>query len=364
MGDLSTTFDPSGIAANSDAASSALALSSDAASKVEIAQSKASEASAAAASGSDALSKITARSAIWDKASAASSQIVIVSDAASSALALASNALSKAEAAGGAPTNAQYVTLAVDGTLSAERVLTAGTGITTTDAGAGSTITVANNVDVMSRHDWIHEHFDGLNTATIIGQGAYNEAGVWIDDGMAAGSTADVVVKSGADKMLTITNKAAAGATNSYIASVLTTTIGAAAGGRIHFKFRVNQNGSGYGGRVALSRDSANQVFSIYFRHSTTFQIAFWSGATGTKLMDASNNTWYTVDAYWSAFNSGVAGQVYIDGTYIAMCTSTSEEYKWDRISLSAYSPAGGSDCVLDVDDLIVSSAFPLGISY
>jgi hypothetical protein len=43
----------------------------------------------------------------------------------------------------GAPTSAQYVTLATDGTLSNERVLTAGTGISVTDAGAGSTVTVA-----------------------------------------------------------------------------------------------------------------------------------------------------------------------------------------------------------------------------
>lgn len=46
---------------------------------------------------------------------------------------------------GGAPTGAQYVTLATDGTLTAERVLTAGTtgpAIVLTDAGAGSTITV------------------------------------------------------------------------------------------------------------------------------------------------------------------------------------------------------------------------------
>lgn len=49
---------------------------------------------------------------------------------------------------GGAPTTAQYVTLATDGTLSAERVLTAGTngaGILLTDAGAGSTVTVDIN---------------------------------------------------------------------------------------------------------------------------------------------------------------------------------------------------------------------------
>ena len=45
---------------------------------------------------------------------------------------------------GGAPADAQYVTLATDGDLSAERVLTAGTAISLTDAGANGAITVAN----------------------------------------------------------------------------------------------------------------------------------------------------------------------------------------------------------------------------
>lgn len=44
---------------------------------------------------------------------------------------------------GGAPTNAQYVVLTADGTLSDERVLTAGANVTVTDGGAGSTVTVA-----------------------------------------------------------------------------------------------------------------------------------------------------------------------------------------------------------------------------
>ena len=43
-----------------------------------------------------------------------------------------------------APNDAQYVTLAVNGSLSAERVLTAGSGISLTDAGANGAITIAN----------------------------------------------------------------------------------------------------------------------------------------------------------------------------------------------------------------------------
>ena len=47
---------------------------------------------------------------------------------------------------GGAPTNASYVTLGTDATLTAERVLTAGAGISLTDSGPGGTITVASTV--------------------------------------------------------------------------------------------------------------------------------------------------------------------------------------------------------------------------
>lgn len=43
----------------------------------------------------------------------------------------------------GAPVTASYVTLGTNSTLTSERVLTAGTGITLTDAGAGSTLTIA-----------------------------------------------------------------------------------------------------------------------------------------------------------------------------------------------------------------------------
>ena len=44
---------------------------------------------------------------------------------------------------GGAPTDAQYVVLSANGDLTNERVLTAGTNITITDGGAGSTVTIA-----------------------------------------------------------------------------------------------------------------------------------------------------------------------------------------------------------------------------
>jgi hypothetical protein len=44
---------------------------------------------------------------------------------------------------GGAPTTATYLTLSTDGTLTNERVLTAGTGLTSTDSGAGAALTLS-----------------------------------------------------------------------------------------------------------------------------------------------------------------------------------------------------------------------------
>lgn len=51
-----------------------------------------------------------------------------------------------AASGGGAPTSATYITLGTNATLTDERVLTAGTGISITDAGAGSTVTVASTI--------------------------------------------------------------------------------------------------------------------------------------------------------------------------------------------------------------------------
>lgn len=46
---------------------------------------------------------------------------------------------------GGAPTTAQYVVLALNGSLTAERVLTAGTNISLVDAGANGNVTINAN---------------------------------------------------------------------------------------------------------------------------------------------------------------------------------------------------------------------------
>lgn len=54
---------------------------------------------------------------------------------------------------GGAPVDAQYVVMALDGTLTNERVLTAGYGIDITDGGAGSTVTINALGNIPTFHD-------------------------------------------------------------------------------------------------------------------------------------------------------------------------------------------------------------------
>lgn len=54
------------------------------------------------------------------------------------------NTLISGGGSSGAPSTSQFVTLATDAALANERVLTAGTAISLTDGGAGSTITIAN----------------------------------------------------------------------------------------------------------------------------------------------------------------------------------------------------------------------------
>lgn len=49
----------------------------------------------------------------------------------------------------GAPSTAQFVTLATDSSLSNERVLTAGSGISITDSGAGNSVTISANLTVL-----------------------------------------------------------------------------------------------------------------------------------------------------------------------------------------------------------------------
>jgi hypothetical protein len=67
----------------------------------------------------------------------------------------------------GAPTNAEYVTLETNGTLTNERVLTAGTNISLTDGGAGGTVTINSTA--------------GGGDVSVSGTPSNNEVPTWTD---------------------------------------------------------------------------------------------------------------------------------------------------------------------------------------
>jgi hypothetical protein len=259
----------------------------------------------------------------------------------------------------GAPDTAQYVCLAVDAGLSAERVLTAGTGLTLTDAGANGAATLAiDSPKVVSRHCWIHETFDALATGSIIGLGSYFEAGAWAWGTQGAGSTAAVTVKSGADKMLTITAAAQTGASN--ITSTLTTAIGFMGGSRWHWKMKLNVDGAGVYGAVYTT----DKRFEIYFRYSTTFQISFYNGTTATKLKNAAKDTWYEIDAFMTSGHTTPYVSIFIDGVYMGRYQGVAPTAgdAWSTLYVEAVSPVGAAATVFDVDDLYVYSLYPLGL--
>jgi hypothetical protein len=80
-----------------------------------------------------------ATAGVWDAATLTAGSNVTITNADGAITIAASGG-----GGGGAPTDAEYVVLSANGTLTDERVLTAGTAISLTDGGAGSTITVAN----------------------------------------------------------------------------------------------------------------------------------------------------------------------------------------------------------------------------
>jgi hypothetical protein len=95
----------------------------------------------------------------------------------------------------------QYVTLASDSQLTSERVLTAGTGITVTDAGAGSTVTVATSAILPTTIDAKGDLLVGRadNTVARLAVGGTNGWVLTVDSSAATGLKWDVATGTAVD---------------------------------------------------------------------------------------------------------------------------------------------------------------------
>jgi len=114
---------------------------------------------------------------------------------------------------GGASGAAAYVTMASDGSLSAERVLTAGNGVSITDGGTNSTVTVAAKNRIATR--FVTEQ-DVANTTTETDILAYTvpASTLGTDKALRVQIMADYLNNSGSDRTVTI--KIKFGATTMY----------------------------------------------------------------------------------------------------------------------------------------------------
>ena len=90
-----------------------------------------------------------------------------------------------------APPGAQYITLATDGTLSNERVLTAGDGIDITDGGAGAAVTIAADVtDFIDTSHGLKESSNNIQVALKSSGGlVFDNNEIKIDYGTSAGNS-------------------------------------------------------------------------------------------------------------------------------------------------------------------------------
>lgn len=86
---------------------------------------------------------------------------------------------------GGAPVNAQYLVLALDGTLTDERVFTPGTGLSATDGGAGGlfTVNLANTTVAAGSYTYASITVDAQGRLTSAASGAAPVTSVSVDAG-------------------------------------------------------------------------------------------------------------------------------------------------------------------------------------
>jgi len=146
-----------------------------------------------------------------------------------------------------APVDAQYLVLAADDTLTAERVLVAGDGLSGSDGGAGGSYTLAANVDDSTLEvagDALQVKDGGITAAKLAGGAALSE--ILDDDGAGSGLDADLLDGQHAS--------AFADASHNHAASDITS------GTLAHERGGLEADVSAYGGLLKIDGGSTSEL--------------------------------------------------------------------------------------------------------
>ena len=224
----------------------------------------------------------------------------------------------------GAPSDAQYVTLATNGTLTNERVLTAGSKISLTDAGAGSTITVAANDLGNTVIEFFEDFFTSNSTTGTIGTHGWNSATSGTGAAISQATVPLVTSNVGATQMTT-------GTTNAGRAVIFLngSTLWNATGGEITVETLVliNNLSDGtetfkvYVGLGDNSGGSGDMTDGVYFSYSSTDIAGDWqgnvSGTSSRTTLDTNTavaaDTWYKLKFVINSAANSV--EFFINGT-------------------------------------------------
>jgi hypothetical protein len=195
---------------------------------------------------------------------------------------------------GGAPTNASYVVLGTNASLSAERALVISTGLSSTDAGANGNLTIA-----LATH-----------AASFIGSGTVALArGGLAADISTTGGAGFVLKQTSAGAAVTVAAIAATDLpTHNHVASNITSgTLALAIGG---LAADISTTG---GSRNFLKQTSAGSAVSVSALAATELGT---SGSPGT-------DTFLRGDLTWQTLSGGGGGGAPTDASYLVIATNT-----------------------------------------
>jgi hypothetical protein len=195
---------------------------------------------------------------------------------------------------GGAPTNASYVVLGTNASLSAERALVISTGLSSTDAGANGNLTIA-----LATH-----------AASFIGSGTVALArGGLAADISTTGGAGFVLKQTSAGAAVTVAAIAATDLpTHNHVASNITSgTLALAIGG---LAADISTTG---GSRHFLKQTSAGSAVSVSALAATELGT---SGSPGT-------DTFLRGDLTWQTLSGGGGGGAPTDASYLVIATNT-----------------------------------------